>query len=177
MLENFSAIHTDRKGNHFLIRPIVPSDKEYLKIGLKELSTESRHQRFHLGKTEFSENELKYLTEVDMNNHIAFVTSLQSSPQDLPAGVIRGIRSQNDPTKLEIAVTIIDQYQHRGLGHALMGHLKEYALPHGFTHFIGDLHNTNEKMLHLLQKYTFKDQDLLITHVGDGFLYFELCLK
>ncbi len=177
MLENFSAIHTDRNGNQFLIRPIMASDKEYLKIGLKELSTESRHQRFHLGKTEFSEKELKYLTEVDMINHIAFVTCLKTNPKDLPAGVIRGIRSQKDPTKLEIAVTIIDHYQQRGLGHALMSHLKEYALSHNYTHFIGDLHNTNEKMLRLLQKYTVKDQDLYITHVGDGFLYFELCLN
>ncbi len=172
-----SIIHLDRMANQFLIRPILPTDKDFLKIGLKELSSESRHQRFHIGKTEFSEKELKYLTEVDMVKHIAFVTCLQTTPMALPAGVIRGIRSDSDNCKLEIAITIIDQYQHRGLGMALMTHLKQFAVNLGYTHFIGDLHNTNEKMLHLLHKFEAQGLKLTLTHVGDGFLYFELCLK
>lgn len=177
MLAKDSIIHLDHQANRFLIRPILPSDKVYLILGLKELSSESRHQRFHIGKTEFSDKELKYLTEVDMQNHIAFVTCLLTTPNDLPAGVIRGIRSEKHPSKLEIAVTIIDQYQHRGLGMALMNHLQQYASLLGYTHFIGDLHNTNEKMLKLLHKFEARGLNLVITHVGDGFLYFELCLK
>lgn len=177
MLFNETAIHLDRQGNRFLIRPILPSDKALLVLGLKELSSESRHQRFHIGKTELSDKELAYLTEVDMQNHIAFVTCLQTTPNDLPAGVIRGIRSESDVHKLEIAITIIDHYQHRGLGKALMTHLGQFALQLGYTHFIGDLHNTNEKMLKLLHQFAAQGLKLDLTHVGDGFLYFELCLK
>lgn len=169
--------HMDREGNSFLIRPITPSDKDYLKIGLKEMTPESRRQRFQSGKNDFSEKELKYLTEVDMHDHIAFVACIKKEPHDLPAGVIRGIKDKNQPLKLEIAITIIDHYQGRGLGLAMMNKLESYAKNHGYTHFFGDLHNSNDKMVKLLQKFSKNHQDFVLTHVGEGFLYFEVRLK
>jgi acetyltransferase len=173
-MNNLIEEFKDRTGQIFFIRPITPEDKSYLRIGLKEMSMESRRQRFQSGKSDFNEAELKFLTEVDHINHTAFVVYTKQSGIEVPAGVIRGVRDNNRSFKLEIAVTIIDHFQHRGLGLKLFEILRNWAIKNNYTHFVGDLHNSNEKMLKLLQKFDNNHQKLLVTHVGDGFLYFEL---
>ncbi len=165
----------DKKQNLFLIREILPSDKEYLRLGLKEMSPESKRQRFQSGKSDFSEKELKFLTEIDYVNHMCFVAYLSLENENTPAGIIRGIRDPHQPNKLEVAVTIIDQFQGRGLGLKLMSELKTWALKNKITHFVGDLHNSNTKMMGLLKKFT-QDKNMTTAHVGDGFLYFEIKL-
>ena len=56
-----------------LIRPIAPSDKPLLVAGLRALSPESAMKRFLSPKVSFSAAELRYLTEVDQRDHIAYV--------------------------------------------------------------------------------------------------------
>ena len=56
-----------------LIRPILPEDKPLLVAGLRALSPESAMKRFLSPKVSFSAAELRYLTEVDQRDHIAYV--------------------------------------------------------------------------------------------------------
>lgn len=167
----------DKFGDHFLIRPVTPADKEYFKLGFKEMSAESIRQRFQSAKTGFTDKELKYFTEIDQVNHMAFGASFIEGDRLLPAAVIRGIRDSHRPNKLEIAITVIDHYQRRGLAIKLMKIMEEWAIKNGYEYFIGDLHNSNDKMIKLLEKFSAGRANLLVTHVGDGFLYFEVPLK
>lgn len=174
---NWNIIFKDIGDNTYFIRPIQAEDKSFLASGLKEMSIESRRQRFQSGKNAFSEEELKYLTEVDQITHMAFVISMKNNNQDLPVGVIRGIQESNRPNMLEVAITILDQYQHRGIGKKLMEVMSDWAIQNNFTHFTGDLHNSNEKMVRLLEKFSKSRGGMTATHVGNGFLYFEISLK
>ncbi len=171
-MENFNS----KNGLNFVIRPIKSDDKKLLVEGFKSLSSETIHQRFQFGKSGLNNDELKKLTEIDHLTHLAFVTGQIKDQVEKPAGVIRGVKDSKRPSFLEIALTIVDEFQGLGLGLKLLNLLKEEALKLGYSHFCGELHSSNLKMLKLLQKFN-QNQNFTLTHIGDGFLSFEIPLK
>ena len=163
--------------SRFEIRPILPDDKMMMINGFARLSTESIRQRFFSHKKEFTETELKFLTEVDQLNHIAFVAiDMQESPPSL-AGVIRSIKNLERPLFAEIGIIIGDPYQGMGLGTKLFNKIAEEALLAGISHFYGDYHTSNTKLIRLLEKFAKNRGPLSIKHKGGGFIYFEAPLK
>jgi RimJ/RimL family protein N-acetyltransferase len=163
--------------DYFEIRPILPEDKIPMQVGLKMLSPDSIRQRFFTNKKGFSENELKYLTEVDQIHHLAYVAVHHLNGKELPAGVVRAIKKSEQPTYAEIGIVIVDCYQGKGLGKKLFDEIAARALAVGITHFYGDYHTSNLKMHHLLDKFAKNRAPLLLKHTGDGFIYFEAPLK
>lgn len=146
---------TAKNGEQFIIRPIRREDREELKKALLKLSSNSIGQRFFAMKSSFSENELNYFTIVDDYQHIAYVAiHLNTENDELEgAGVIRAIRSKDNPKEAEIAMTIIDKYQRIGLGKILLSFLSDRASEKAITHFTGTLYRTNSPMIRLLTKF------------------------
>ncbi len=161
----------------FEIRQICPDDKIPIQAGLSLLSPESIRQRFFANKTEFSEAELKFLTEVDQVNHLAYVAVHHKDGSLLPAGVIRAVKSHAKASSAEIGIVIVDCYQGRGLGMRLFDVIAEQALKVGISEFYGDYHVSNLKMAKLLKKFARKHHEMKIKHTHDGFIYFEAPLK
>jgi len=157
----------------FEIRPISPDDKIPLQVGLQMLSPESIRQRFFSPKKGFSPEELKFLTEVDQDNHLAYVAVHNCEGKQLPAGVIRAIRKKDDNQMAEIGITIVDCYQGKGLGTRLLSAIATRAKEVGITTLYGDYHTSNLKMAKLLEKFSRNHQPLKVKHTGDGFIYFE----
>lgn len=162
--------------DYFEIRPILPSDKIPLQVGLQMLSPESIRQRFFGNKKEFTEKELSFLTEVDQINHLAFVAVYHQGEKLLPAGVIRAIKNKDHPNMAEIGITIVDCYQGKGLGTKLLEKLALRAKEVNITHFYGDFHTSNIKMSKLLEKFSKNHGQIHLKHTGDGFIYFETTL-
>ncbi len=163
--------------DYFEIRQISPNDKIPIQAGLQLLSPESIRQRFFANKTDFSEAELKFLTEVDQINHLAYVAVHHKGDNLLPAGVIRAVKPSADSTHAEIGIVIVDCYQGQGLGGKLFDQIAQRALEVGITQFYGDYHVSNLKMTKLLDKFSKKHFPITIKHTGDGFIYFEAPLK
>ncbi|MBY0414642.1 MAG: GNAT family N-acetyltransferase [Bdellovibrionales bacterium] len=161
----------------FEIRPILPEDKIPLQVGLQMLSPESIRQRFFANKKAFTEEELKFLTEVDQINHLAFVAVYHNGLEQLPAGVIRAIKKAEKPTYAEIGITIVDLYQGKGIGAKLFEEIAKRAESVGITHFYGDYHTSNLKMTKLLEKFSKSRAPMYLKHTGGGFIYFEAPLK
>ena len=160
----------------FEIRPISPADKIPLQVGLQMMSPESIRQRFFSPKKEFTEQELKYLTEVDQNNHLAFVAVHHKDGNLLPAGVIRAIRKKDFEHMAEMGITIVDCYQGKQLGTKLLAAIAERAKVVGISVLYGDYHTSNQKMAKLLEKFAKAHGSLKLHHTGDGFIYFEAML-
>jgi GNAT superfamily N-acetyltransferase len=167
----------DTLGNLASIRPITPNDKDHLRQGFKQLSKESVKNRFQFGKNDFSENELIHLTEVDQKNHLSYVVFYLDNDEEIPAGVIRGVKIADRPGYLEMAITIIDRFQKRGLGIHLLEALANKSISEGHSHFFGELHNSNLKMIKLLEKFSINRHAPKIDHLGEGYLSFEIPLK
>jgi GNAT superfamily N-acetyltransferase len=130
-------------GTRVLIRPLVPQDKGDLLRGFDRLSVRSRRFRFFTSLRRLTPRQLQLLTEVDQRDHVALgVRDL--SRQDQPGIAIgRLIRLDGEPEVAEFAVTVIDEYQGRGLGSLLIGMLLGMARERGVRTLRGYLLEDN----------------------------------
>jgi RimJ/RimL family protein N-acetyltransferase len=63
---------------------------------------------------------LEYLTVVDQVNHVAWIAVDPASPAEAGLGIARFIRLVDEPEVAEMALTVVDRYQGKGLGAALL---------------------------------------------------------
>lgn len=137
-------------GTRILFRPIRASDKELLQKGMRHLSPESRYRRFFRHIDHLSEQQLRYLTEVDGRDHVAWVAILPDDPDHYGVGVARWIRLPHERDVAEAAVTVIDSFHHRGIGRALLWILAKTAIERGVKAFRAWTLGDNAPMLELL---------------------------
>jgi len=139
-----------RDGSEVLIRQVRGSDAPLLADGFARLSARSRQMRFLSPKRSLSAAELRFLTEIDHHDHEA-IGAL--SPADgRGVGIARYIREPGDPTAAEIAVTIVDDWQGRGLGTELLAQLSDRARQAGICRFTATVSADNVAMTGLLWK-------------------------
>src|SRR5690349_18363060 len=122
-----------RNGSAVLIRPVLSADAPLLADGFARLSAASRQMRFLGVKKELSAAELRYLTDVDHHDHEALGAVDRASGRGV--GIARYIRDADDPQAAEIAVTIVDDWQGRGLGAELLAQLSDRARQEGIRRF------------------------------------------
>ena len=120
-----------RDGRRVWVRPITPADKSGLIAGLARLSPRSRYLRFHRMVERLSDDDLRYLTEVDLRNHFAWVAVSLDEPGQPGIGVIRYVRDAADRRAAELAITIVDDWQSVGLGRLLLETLLVSAMMNG----------------------------------------------
>jgi RimJ/RimL family protein N-acetyltransferase len=139
-----------RDGSTVLIRQVRGTDAPLLADGFARLSARSRRMRFLGTKTTLSAAELRYFTDVDHYDHEALGAL---SPADgWGAGIARYIRDPDDPRAAEIAVTIADDWQGRGLGAELLARLSDRARQAGIGRFTATVSADNAAMTRLLWK-------------------------
>ena len=122
-----------RDGSAVLIRQVRSTDAPLLADGFARLSAASRQMRFLGVKKELSAAELRYLTDVDHHDHEALAALDQTGGRGV--GIARYIRAAGDPRAAEIAVTIVDDWQGRGLGTELLARLSDRARSEGIRRF------------------------------------------
>ncbi|MET0729909.1 MAG: GNAT family N-acetyltransferase [Solirubrobacterales bacterium] len=137
-----------RDDSEVLVRPIRPDDKAAVAKAFERLSDDSRYMRFLTAVDELGEAELRYLTEVDHHDHEALI-AFDSQTGD-GVGVGRFVRSEGDPASAEAAITVIDDWQGRGLGTALCNLIAERARAEGVRRFTALLLAENTQMLDVL---------------------------
>lgn len=119
------------KGSQFCARPIKPSDKDFMQSGFSELSKRSRYLRFFNSISELSDTQLKYLTEIDGVKHVAWGILDESGEEPIPAGLGRFVRFEDEQDVAEVAITVVDSYQRKGLGLILFATLNIIAAQTG----------------------------------------------
>jgi acetyltransferase len=133
-----------------LIRPIRPDDKGLLAAGMDHLSEQSAYQRFLVPKRRLTAAELRYLTEIDFRDHVAFVAVRPEAP-DVLVGVGRWIRLP-DPEVAEIAFVVADDLQRQGLGTAIAETLAAAARERGVRRFVATMLPHNLAAHHLFAR-------------------------
>jgi GNAT superfamily N-acetyltransferase len=113
---------TLRDGTPALIWPLLDTDRDLLQQGYAELSAASRRSRFLTELPELSEALLRSLVDdVDGSDHVAVVlTVLPPDGGARPIGVARLVRDPQQSTTADVAVTVLDAWQGRGVGAALL---------------------------------------------------------
>lgn len=126
-------------GTRVVVRPLLAGDRHELAAAFAELSAHSRRLRFLGAGTELEPDDLEYLTSIDYHDHFALVALLADGPWPRGIGVARYVRDPDEPTAAEVAVTVSDAYQRRGLGTMLTRLLADVAVANGIrtlVHFV-----------------------------------------
>jgi RimJ/RimL family protein N-acetyltransferase len=139
-----------RDGSAVIVRPVRPEDRDLFVAGFERMSGESRYRRFMSHKKKLSEQELDFFTRLDHDLHEA-IGALDAETGE-GAGVARMHRRPDDPSVAEAAVTVVDDWQGRGLGGLLLGRLTARARELGVRHFEATLFTANRAMLRLFEK-------------------------
>lgn len=126
------------------LSPIIKTDKELFEEGIEELSLESRFARFGQGVGNLSQRELDYLTDVDQRNHVAWGAAIEEEV----AGVGRYILQ--DGTTAEVAVTVLDAMQRRGIGRALFAALVAVARADGIHELAFETRADNKAVMSMI---------------------------
>lgn len=158
-------------GTRVRLRPIVPEDKGRLLAGFRRLSPESRYRRFMSPLAELSPDMLARLTEVDYVDHFAWIALSLEEPGEPGVGVSRYVRLPDEPEVAEAAVTVLDEYQGRGLGTLLLQALGAVALENGIRTFRGYVLEGNAPVLEVLE-----GSGARVRHEAPGLLRVEVDL-
>jgi RimJ/RimL family protein N-acetyltransferase len=114
------------------IRELLPSDHRAVAFTFGRLSLQSRYQRYFAAKRALTPRELQHLLDVDHWHHEALI-AFSSSPR-APIGIARYVRLE-EFDMAEVAIEVVDSWQHRGVGGALMTALTVRAWAAGIRRF------------------------------------------
>lgn len=138
-------------GTRVYLRLLQPADKALIQRGFEQMSDQSRYRRFFTGKNHLTDRDLRYLTELDGENHFAIgVVYRDELEREEGLGTGRFVRCTEDPRIAEPAVAVIDSFQHRGLGRLLCRRIGEAAAERGVQRFRCEVLLANDPMRAIL---------------------------
>ncbi len=141
-------IVTLRGGSRMRIRPIEPEDQDALARGIEKLSLETRYRRFFVPVSRLAQRDLAYLTQVDHHDHEALVAIDERSGAGI--GVARYVRTST--AVAEPAFVVVDDWQGRGVGTALLAVLVHRARSEGIVQFQAEVLASNGRAIRVLER-------------------------
>jgi protein lysine acetyltransferase len=130
-----------RDGTELMLRPVLPGDDERTVHGHIRFSSETLYRRFMTARIP-TPALLHYLAEVDYVDHFVWVVTDGNDP----VADARFVRDESDPTVAEIAFTVADAYQGRGMGSFLISALSIAARVDGVERFSARMLSDNAPM-------------------------------
>lgn len=150
LCESLSRRHVLRDGEEILIRPLLYGDRFEMATAFFDLSLQSRQRRFFQAPDELDADDLEYLTNLDYRDHFACAALLVDGPVPRGVGVGRYRREAANPAVAEVAVTVLDEFQRRGIGTLLTRTLGEVAVDNGIRTFVNYVLWGNDQAIELL---------------------------
>jgi GNAT superfamily N-acetyltransferase len=142
---------TDREGCTVLFRPLVQADRPTVVRLFEALSAQSRFHRFNSLYAKLSDKQLTSLFDLDYRDRFAWAVEVTCDRTRVPAALGRYARYPAT-RHADVALTIADEWQGRGLGGSLLDTLIITAHHHGFVSFDTIVAADNQPMLHLFQE-------------------------
>lgn len=130
------------------IRATRPDDRERLVKAFGDLEPRSVYLRFFFHKKELGGDELRRLCQPDRAREVVLVATIGSGSQETIIGLGHYVRSG---ASAEIAFTVEEDYQGRGIASRLLQHLAHLARDEGVLQFKADVLAENTRMLNVLR--------------------------
>jgi RimJ/RimL family protein N-acetyltransferase len=138
-----------RDERRVVLRPIDPDDAEKLIDLHNHLSFEAQYYRFFGPKPQLTKTEAEYLARVDFHRRFAIVAEAEIEGEKCIVGV--GRFDVNEPGVAEAAIVIRDDFQHVGLGSAILQRMREVGKGAGLKSFNAEILAENAQMIGLLE--------------------------
>ncbi len=142
------------------IRPIRPEDEPLMVAFHQKLSDRSVYMRyFHMLslRRRVAHERLTRICFIDYDREMALVAEKKDS-KTLQAEIIGvgRLSKVHGTNEAEVAIVVVDQFQHRGLGTYLLGHLIEVARDEKLRRMVADILPENREMQRLCEKLGFR---------------------
>jgi GNAT superfamily N-acetyltransferase len=141
----------DRQGCEVVFRPLVEADRPTVARLFPRLSARTRFRRFNSLYANLTDKQLTSLFDLDYRDRFAWAVEIACDGVTAPVAVGRYARYAGS-RRVDVALTIRDQWHGRGLGGALLDTLIITAHHHGFVAFETIVTADNHAMLHLLRQ-------------------------
>ncbi|MGJ4942322.1 N-acetyltransferase family protein [Bradyrhizobium sp. HKCCYLS1011] len=149
----YSASERLRDGSTIHIRALWPADRDDMLRAIGRTSAQSLRRRFFVPKRGFSDREIAFFMNIDFDSHVALVTELDENGQRVIVGGGRYIVSE--PGRAELAFVVVDAYQGKGIGSALLRHLISIARKAGLQALTAEVLPENAPMLRVFERLGF----------------------
>jgi acyl-CoA synthetase (NDP forming)/RimJ/RimL family protein N-acetyltransferase len=177
---DFDVVLAD--GGTVHIRPILPSDAEaYLRF-FSRLSPETRYHRFFSAKSSLSDDEVRHDTTVDFVHRTALIAMAGEEIVAVArydvlddghgAGVGSGAGRDDrvlEAPDAEVAFTIDDEHQGRGLGTLMLEYLAAAGRENGVGRFVAETMPDNRRMIAVFHDAGYQTVD----RFADGLVMVE----
>ena len=147
-----------RDGTPVCIRAIRPDDKERLRIAFERLSPGTVYRRFFHPKKALTSEELRMLTELDFRDHVSLAVTVDEESGERLIAVGRFVRVAPAAERAELALTVADEYQHRGAGTLLLQQLVGVARRSGVRELVAHVLDDNREMLEIIRNLDLPTQ-------------------
>lgn len=155
------------------IRPVKPTDEPLLQDFFYSHSDETIYRRYFRSVRAMPHATAQTLVNVDYKDTMALVATLGAIGFERIIGVGRYGAETDRPGMVEVAFTVHEDYQSKGLGAILVKRLEDYACRKGFKGVSGYLFQDNTAMLKIFAKQgpyhgeDFEDGILRVWHMFD----------
>ena len=151
---NYSAVEKLRNGERIEIRALKPQDRDDLMAAVDRTSSDSLYRRFFAVRRHFTETEESFYLNVDFVSQVALIAVADANGQPIIIGGGRYV--VGEPGQAEVAFTVVDKYQGRGVGAALLRHLAVIARQAGLRELVAYVLPDNRAMLKVFEKSGLK---------------------
>ena len=136
------------------IRALKPQDRDDLMAAVDRTSSDSLYRRFFAVRRHFTETEESFYLNVDFVSHVALIAVADENGR--PIIIAGGRYVVGEPGQAEVAFTVVDKYQGRGVGAALLRHLAVIARQAGLRELVAYVLPDNRAMLKVFEKSGLK---------------------
>ena len=151
---HYSAVEKLRNGEQIEIRALRPQDRDDLMAAVDRTSSDSLYRRFFAVRRHFTETEESFYLNVNFVSHVALIAVANENGQ--PIIIAGGRYVVGEPGQAEVAFTVVDKYQGRGVGAALLRHLAMIARQAGIRELVAYVLPDNRAMLKVFEKSGLK---------------------
>lgn len=146
------------------VRPLRPEDADMLQTFVRNMSDESRYNRFMSSIKQLSQAMLVRFTQLDYDREVALVMIKENNGIGQEDEILAVSRYTTDPDMevCEFAIAVSDQWQGHGIGYIMMNLLFDAARNQGLKTMRGEILTANTGMQKLTRKLGFsvrKDPD------------------
>jgi acyl-CoA hydrolase/GNAT superfamily N-acetyltransferase len=161
---------TTNRGQEVLFRSVKVSDEPLLKEFFYSLSDRSMSLRFSSNRRDMPHERLKEFTVIDHTNEMEILAILPDEVREQVVGVGWWYADRVSHVA-EVAFTVKDEYQNKGIGTALLSYLTDLARQYGIEGFVAEVRVDNTVMVHVFHKAGFEIVD---TQAGNHTLKLKL---
>src|SRR5581483_9528838 len=132
-----------------LLRRLRPDDAERLRTGYILLSPQSRRLRFF---DQPSEAPLGFLEQLHPRDRVGWGVLDAQAPDGVFLGIARYVRTAPKADAAEVAITVFDPWQGRGVGMLLHAALHRCAARNRLRRFLYEVSEDNPRFIHHLRE-------------------------